>query len=374
MEKIRKLLSFFCAITLLLPLLGSFVSANPSFKKISANHDRKKASVGRGHKRIIVKLSQPNRSPSPPAWAPSFSPTSDISVRVWKRTATEKIEALKKYILYHFDLRILDGGTYDDTARADGFECHHLISSSYCSKHPDKISRDKAPAVLIPKELHDLTGSNPRSGRSAQYLAIEEHLCETYGIEAGIIFGLVDLIDTLKYYYREVRIISSLDVATLPQVKAAILTAPCDINPAVLKSPAKPKKRRSIATSSLSPKNSGDDTDTLICATPPVSSSSSISSDSEGELQTPTLSPANSENAPENSDSDSLIGPPLTKRRHSAITPYEKKIEDSKYDKNQKDKLRRDPKYALTLQARWLQERLPDRSRKRPICSKNKLS
>lgn len=292
-------------------------------------------------------------------------------MRVWEGTAEEKIKFLREYILYHFDLRILDGGTYDDTARADGFECHHLISSSYCAHHPDKISKNKAPAVLIPKEIHDLTGSNPRSGRSPQYLAIEECLCEAHGIEEGIIFGLVDLIETLKYYYTEVKPISSSDVIALPQVQTAISVAPCDIDPAILKSPEKPKKRQSIAISSLSLKDSGDDTDALICTTPPVpSSSESISSESEGEAQTSTLSPTDSEDAPENSDSDNLIAPPLTKRRHSAITPSEKEKEDSKQVEAEKNALWHDKHYALAQQARWLQERLPSRNKKRPVCTK----
>lgn len=72
---------------------------------------------------------------------------------------------------------ILDCGAYDNvfhTGSGGEYESHHLISSSFCRNNPNVISKEEAPAVLIPKEVHWKTGSHSASHMSAQYLEAEQ--------------------------------------------------------------------------------------------------------------------------------------------------------------------------------------------------------
>lgn len=72
---------------------------------------------------------------------------------------------------------ILDCGAYDNvfhTGIGGEYESHHLISSSFCRNNPSVISKEEAPAVLIPKEVHWKTGSHSASHMSAQYLEAEQ--------------------------------------------------------------------------------------------------------------------------------------------------------------------------------------------------------
>lgn len=110
----------------------------------------------------------------------------------------EELEKIKRYLDKH--CIIIDGGIYGNTASMEGYEVHHLISSSFCRKHR-LPSRYSAPSVSIPSELHKMTGSHPSSGMSKEYLEEEETLYnETNSLRKVYLMGLKDLERALKLY------------------------------------------------------------------------------------------------------------------------------------------------------------------------------
>ncbi len=135
----------------------------------------------------------------------TFSPTTPggtqhhVTIRAGKDQIEKEIEKIKERLFRHNI--IMDGGKYGSVARIKGYEVHHLISSSFCRKHPDLISVNQAPALSIPIVLHKLTGSHPASGRSKEYLEKEETLYnETNSLRKVYLMGLKDLERALKLY------------------------------------------------------------------------------------------------------------------------------------------------------------------------------
>lgn len=243
MKKIKKILGVLCAITLTFSPWAPYTLATTT-----KNHFRRPRS-----RRVPTKILYDKDLPP-------------LNVRMLKKYARRKetidrmVAILKGQLKRNYDILILDGGTYGDTARADGFECHHLISSHFCRKHPSVLHRSKAPAVLIPKEIHDLTGSHPNSGQMLSYLEKEERIFNTHisifgpvlgrklGLEAILILGLNDLIESFRTYYRSGKKLVPGEILTLPEVKAAVSCISDDINPESLRSPPKPQKRQSTTT------------------------------------------------------------------------------------------------------------------------------
>lgn len=240
MKKIKKILGVLCAITLTFSPWAPYTLATTT-----KNHFRRPRS-----RRVPTKILYDKDLPP-------------LNVRMLKKYARRKeridrmVAILKGQLKRNYDILILDGGTYGDTARADGFECHHLISSHFCRKHPSVLHRSKAPAVLIPKEIHNLTGSHPNSGQMLSYLEKEERIFDTHisifgpvlgrklGLEAILILGLNDLIESFRTYYRSGKKLVPGEILTLTEVKAAVSCISDDINPESLRSPPKPQKRKS---------------------------------------------------------------------------------------------------------------------------------
>lgn len=240
MKKIKKILGVLCAITLTFSPWAPYTLATTT-----KNHFRSPRS-----RRVPTKILYDKDLPP-------------LNVRMLKKYARRKetidrmVAILKGQLKRNYDILILDGGTYGDTARADGFECHHLISSHFCSKHPSVLRRSKAPAVLIPKEIHNLTGSHPNSGQMLSYLEKEERIFDTHisifgpvlgrklGLEAILILGLNDLIESFRTYYRSGKKLVPGEILTLTEVKAAVSCISDDIIPESLRSPPKPQKRQS---------------------------------------------------------------------------------------------------------------------------------
>ncbi len=243
MKKIKKILGVLCAITLTFSPWAPYTLATTT-----KNHFRRPRS-----RRVPTKILYDKDLPP-------------LNVRMLKKYARRKetidrmVAILKGQLKRNYDILILDGGTYGDTARADGFECHHLISSHFCRKHPSVLRRSKAPAVLIPKEIHDLTGSHPNSGQMLSYLEKEERIFDTHisifgpvlgrklGLEAILILGLNDLIESFRTYYRSGKKLVSGEILTLTEVKAAVSCISDDIRAESLRSPPKPQKRKSATT------------------------------------------------------------------------------------------------------------------------------
>lgn len=243
MKKIKKILGVLCAITLTFSPWAPYTLATTT-----KNHFRRPRS-----RRVPTKILYDKDLPP-------------LNVRMLKKYARRKetidrmVAILKGQLKRNYDILILDGGTYGDTARADGFECHHLISSHFCRKHPSVLRRSKAPAVLIPKEIHDLTGSHPNSGQMLSYLEKEERIFDTHisifgpvlgrklGLEAILILGLNDLIESFRTYYRSSKKLVSGEILTLTEVKAAVSCISDDIRAESLRSPPKPQKRKSATT------------------------------------------------------------------------------------------------------------------------------
>lgn len=243
MKKIKKILGVLCAITLTFSPWAPYTLAITT-----KNHFRRPRS-----RRVPTKILYDEYSPP-------------LNVRMLQKYASRKetidrmVAILKGQLKRNYDILILDGGTYGDTARADGFECHHLISSHFCRKHPSVLHRSKAPAVLIPKEIHDLTGSHPNSGQMLSYLKKEEKIFNAHisifgpvlgrklGLEAILILGLNDLIESFRTYYRSDKKLVSGEILTLTEVKAAVSCISDDIRTESLRSPPKPQKRKSATT------------------------------------------------------------------------------------------------------------------------------
>lgn len=240
MKKIKKILGVLCAITLTFSPWAPYTLATTTKNHFRRPHSR----------RVSTEILYDKHLPP-------------LNVRMLKKYARRKetidrmVAILKGQLKRNYDILILDGGTYGDTARADGFECHHLISSHFCRKHPSVLHRSKAPAVLIPKEIHDLTGSHPNSGQMLSYLEKEERIFNTHisifgpvlgrklGLEAILILGLNDLIESFRTYYRSGKKLVPGEILTLTEVKAAVLCISDDINPESLRSPPKHQKRQS---------------------------------------------------------------------------------------------------------------------------------
>lgn len=240
MKKIKKILGVLCAITLTFSPWAPYTLATTT-----KNHFRSPRS---------------RRVPTIILYDKDLPP---LNVRMLQKYARRKeridrmVAILKGQLKRNYDILILDGGTYGDTARADGFECHHLISSHFCRKHPSVLHRSKAPAVLIPKEIHNLTGSHPNSGQMLSYLEKEERIFDTHisifgpvlgrklGLEAILILGLNDLIESFRTYYRSGKKLVPGEILTLTEVKAAVLCISDDIETESLRSPPKPQKRQS---------------------------------------------------------------------------------------------------------------------------------
>lgn len=104
--------------------------------------------------------------------------------------------------------KILSGGmfsqvphfvTINPSAQKNVWEVHHLISAHFCRNHRDIISVHNAPAVLIPKELHKLTGSYGSFCKSKLYRDKEERVFKKYrSIQEVFEFGLKDLKKAMK--------------------------------------------------------------------------------------------------------------------------------------------------------------------------------
>lgn len=115
----------------------------------------------------------------------------------------QKIEEINTHLNKKYNVEIIDGGSYYNTARADGYEVHHLISAHFCRNHPDVLSISRSPAVLIPKKVHRLTGSHIGSGYTnmIHYLSKEEKNYQKYqSIHALTALGIRDLILAFKKY------------------------------------------------------------------------------------------------------------------------------------------------------------------------------
>lgn len=113
----------------------------------------------------------------------------------------EELEKIKRYLDKH--CIIIDGGVYGNTASMEGYEVHHLISSSFCRKH-GLLSRYSAPSVSIPRELHKMTGSHPSSRMSNEYLKKEEELySQTHSLKEIYLMGIEDLKRALRLYAKE---------------------------------------------------------------------------------------------------------------------------------------------------------------------------
>lgn len=243
MKKIKKILGVLCAITLTFSPWAPYTLATTT-----KNHFRSPRS---------------RRVPTIILYDKDLPP---LNVRMLQKYARRKeridrmVAILKGQLKRNYDILILDGGTYGDTARADGFECHHLISSHFCRKHPSVLHRSKAPAVLIPKEIHNLTGSHPNSGQMLSYLEKEERIFNAHisifgpvlgrklGLEAILILGLNDLIESFRTYYRSGKKLVSGEILTSTEVKAAVSCISDDIRTESLRSPPKPQKRKSATT------------------------------------------------------------------------------------------------------------------------------
>lgn len=119
------------------------------------------------------------------------------------KNLVERIKEINRHLTKGYTVEILDGGSYYNTLRANEFECHHLVSSHFCKNHPDVLSRSRAPSVVIPKELHRLTGSHPCSGFMDDYLKREEEVfAKRNSIHDVVKLGMRDLIRAIKLYYR----------------------------------------------------------------------------------------------------------------------------------------------------------------------------
>lgn len=104
--------------------------------------------------------------------------------------------------------KILSGGMYSQvphlvtinpSAQKNVWEVHHLVSAHFCRNHRDIISVHNAPAVLIPKELHRLTGSYGSSWKSKLYRDKEERVFKkNRSIQEVFEFGLKDLEKAMK--------------------------------------------------------------------------------------------------------------------------------------------------------------------------------
>lgn len=104
--------------------------------------------------------------------------------------------------------KILSGGIYSQvphlvtinpSAQKNVCEVHHLISAHFCRNHRDIISVHNAPAVLIPKELHRLTGSYGSFCKSKLYRDKEERVFKKHrSIQEVFEFGLKDLEKAMK--------------------------------------------------------------------------------------------------------------------------------------------------------------------------------
>lgn len=104
--------------------------------------------------------------------------------------------------------KILSGGMYNQvphlvtinpSAQKNVWEVHHLISTHFCKNHRDIISVHNAPAVLIPKELHRLTGSYGSFYKSKLYRDKEERVFKKHrSIQEVFKFGLKDLKKAMK--------------------------------------------------------------------------------------------------------------------------------------------------------------------------------
>lgn len=190
------------------------------------------------------------------------------------KTLDQKIEEIKRHIGKGYTVEILDGGSYYNTARANGYECHHLVSSHFCGNHPNVLSRSQAPAVLIPKELHQLTGSHPCSGFMNDYLKREEEVfARRNSIHDVAKLGMEDLIRAVKLYYREKSTgkidIRSADVATQTPVKRAFEQVQI-LSP--LKSPLTPSKFFSPIKNADSSRQTDEEDEPLVCPCTPLKS------------------------------------------------------------------------------------------------------
>ena len=82
----------------------------------------------------------------------------------------KKVKKLSEHPVEDYNVNLLDGGLYGNIARSDGYKCHHFISSHFCKHHKYCISQYTSPAVLLPKESHELTSSHPKLGLMRRYL------------------------------------------------------------------------------------------------------------------------------------------------------------------------------------------------------------
>ncbi len=107
---------------------------------------------------------------------------------------------------------IITGGKYLSVPHTNGYESHHLISAAFCRKYPGIIEAKNAPAVLILKQLHFLTGSY--GGKSEAYLKKEEEAYKNGGIEAVLKLGVNDLYSAIESYI--VKYYLDVSTSTMP--------------------------------------------------------------------------------------------------------------------------------------------------------------
>lgn len=157
--------------------------------------------------------------------------TISICSRIIRLNKNKKMKArvkkLRKRLSKNYNTPILDGGSYGSTARTDGYECHHLISSHFCRHHKYCISRYRSPAVLIPKGLHELTGSHPKSGFMRCYFRWEKRFYKEWGLHGVIALGIIDLIRSIKKYEATIapfkKAIPSYEISKVSPAKDALI-------------------------------------------------------------------------------------------------------------------------------------------------------
>ena len=94
---------------------------------------------------------------------------------------------------------ILDCGVYGNVfhnGKDRQYESHHLISNNFCNhhnqNHDDLITKDEAPSVLIPKYVHEKTGSYKKKDGDPYFIKEEECFAEG-GIKGVLEYGINDL-------------------------------------------------------------------------------------------------------------------------------------------------------------------------------------
>ena len=94
---------------------------------------------------------------------------------------------------------ILDCGVYGNVfhnGKDRQYESHHLISNNFCNHHnqnyDDLITKDEAPSVLIPKVVHEKTGSYKKKDGDTYFIKEEECFAKD-GMKGVLEYGINDL-------------------------------------------------------------------------------------------------------------------------------------------------------------------------------------